>query len=290
MSKEQESKEQESKETKELSRKETINKSMEDLEEEIKEQTKETEKESKEKELETKESDESEYSPEEVAAAVNLFRALNDPQSGPAILEVMAKKAGIIEGSTKKEQKEVVRTINDVVLEHLGPEFSVLGGKLSKILETVVPAIVMKIADPTNTKVANIEKAQVMRNLGAALDTSFGKYEDVPQKVQLKVKDLIDEIPPSPNTDPVKYFDRITKMASDETGIKLIPKIKTKDKDTTEEKTKKIERNRRDAFSRLASEGAAEVKEGKNASPPQFKSRRAAIEDAMRKVEASLQK
>jgi len=287
-----EDKDKEVKETKELSRRENINKSLEDLEKEIKEGTEKKEEKEKEKEIEKETENESneEYTPEQVTQALNLFNALNDPEAGPILIRAMAEKAGIGEGATKKEQKEVVRTINDVVLEHLGPEFSVLGGKLSKILETVVPAIVMKVAQSTTEKITKIEQNQVKKDLSTALDTSFDKYEDVPKKVQEKIRDLMDDLPPSKNVDPVKYFDRITRMAADEIGFKLIPKIKAKDKDTPEEKTKKIVRNQRDAFSRLASEGAAEVKEGKNAPQPQFKSRRAAIEDAIKKVEASIEK
>ena len=273
-----------SKEVKE-SRKEVIEKSLDKA---VEKETKEEEIKETEKEKEIKEElEEAEVDPEELDNALKLFRALNDPETGPSIIKVMAEKAGISSDSTKKEVKAAAKTINDVVMEKLGPDFSVLGGKLSEILETVVPAIVAQVAKPIQERTIATEQAQIKRELGIALDASFNKYDEVPEKVQRKVSALVDEMPPKPGTDPEKYFDRIVKIAANELEIELKPrKIK---EESSEKKQEKIVRNKRDAFSRLASEGTAEVKEGQ-AAPKEYKSRKAAIEDAMAAVEKKYSK
>jgi len=273
------------KEEKEDTRKEAIAKAIDTAtEKETKEEIKETKE-----ELEIKEGLEDEVDPVELDNALKLFRALNDPETGPSIIKVMAEKAGISSDSTKKEVKAVTKTINDVVMEKLGPDFSVLGGKLSEILETVVPAIVAQVAKPIQERTLANEQAIAKKELGIALDASFSKYDEVPEKVQRKVSALIDEMPPKPGSDPETYFDRIVKIAADELDIKLT-KSKSKEKEESpEKKQEKIVRNKRDAFSRLASEGTAEVKEGIVA-PKEFKSRKAAIEDAMATVEKKYSK
>ena len=273
------------KEEKEDTRKEAIAKAIDTAtEKETKEEVKETKE-----ELEIKEELEDEVDPVELDNALKLFRALNDPETGPSIIKVMAEKAGISSDSTKKEVKAVTKTINDVVMEKLGPDFSVLGGKLSEILETVVPAIVAQVAKPIQERTLANEQAIAKKELGIALDASFSKYDEVPEKVQRKVSALIDEMPPKPGSDPETYFDRIVKIAADELDIKLV-KSKSKEKEESpEKKQEKIVRNKRDAFSRLASEGTAEVKEGMTA-PKEFKSRKAAIEDAMAAVEKKYSK
>ena len=274
-----------SKEVKEESRKEAIAKAIDTATE--KEETKEEIKETKEEQEIKEELEEEEIDPAELDNALKLFRALNDPETGPSIIKVMAEKAGISSDSTKKEVKAAAKTINDVVMEKLGPDFSVLGGKLSEILETVVPAIVAQVAKPIQERTIATEQAQIKRELGIALDASFNKYDEVPEKVQRKVSALVDEMPPKPGTDPEKYFDRIVKIAANELEIELKPrKIK---EESSEKKQEKIVRNKRDAFSRLASEGTAEVKEGQ-AAPKEYKSRKAAIEDAMAAVEKKYSK
>jgi len=273
------------KEEKEETRKEAIAKAIDTAtEKETKEEIKETKE-----ELEIKEELEDEVDPVELDNALKLFRALNDPETGPSIIKVMAEKAGISSDSTKKDVKAVTKTINDVVMEKLGPDFSVLGGKLSEILETVVPAIVAQVAKPIQERTIANEQAIAKKELGIALDASFSKYDEVPEKVQRKVSTLIDEMPPKPGSDPETYFDRIVKIAADELDIKLT-KSKSKEKEESpEKKQEKIVRNKRDAFSRLASEGTAEVKEETTA-PKEFKSRKAAIEDAMAAVEKKYSK
>src|SRR5437870_3220683 len=271
------------KEEKEDTRKEAIAKAIDTAtEKETKEEVKETKE-----ELEIKEELEDEVDPVELDNALKLFRALNDPETGPSIIKVMAEKAGISSDSTKKDVKAVTKTINDVVMEKLGPDFSVLGGKLSEILETVVPAIVAQVAKPIQERTLANEQAIAKKELGIALDASFNKYDDVPERVQRKVSALIDEMPPKPGSDPETYFDRIVKIAANELEVELKPK-KIKE-ESSEKKQEKIVRNKRDAFSRLASEGTAEVKEGTTA-PKEYKSRKAAIEDAMAAVEKKYSK
>src|SRR5688572_6742135 len=75
--------------------------------------------------------DDNEESEEDIAAR-NLYRNLNDPTVGPAIIEQLAKRMGLkIEGASKTEQRDIVDSIESLVKEELGPEFQIFAGKLS---------------------------------------------------------------------------------------------------------------------------------------------------------------
>lgn len=261
----------------------------EDEEESEKEEKKDAKKVAK-KEEEIEDEDDDEVDTQEIDNALRLFRALNDPKIGPAILQTMAKEAGItIEGSTKKEQKQLINTISEVVNEELGPEYKFLSEKLSRILNKIVP----QIADE---KVQEVKKAQETRDreekgakVTTALNEVFEQYQDVPTKVQKKFYSLLDEIPPNPSTDPKKYFQRILNLATQETETTLVIKKGSVSSNEKNERTKdRLLRNKRDAASRLASGGAeTETSESRSAST-QFKSNKAAIAQAVKDVESAM--
>lgn len=246
-------------------------------------------KKDKDNEVETEEEDD-EVDTQEIDNALRLFRALNDPKIGPTILQAMAKEAGVtLEGSTKKEQKQLINTISEVVNEELGPEYKFLSEKLSRILNKIVP----QIADE---KVQEVKKAQETRDrevkgekVTSALNEVFEQYQDVPAKVQKKFYNLLDEIPPNPSTDPKKYFQRILNLATQETETTLVIKKGSVSSNEKNERTQeRLLRNKRDAASRLASGGAeTETSESSSASK-QFKSNKAAIAQAVKDVESAM--
>jgi hypothetical protein len=230
-----------------------------------------------------------EFQEQELTNAKNLYKALQDPDAGPEVVKIIAAKLGLtIEGTTKKEQKETVKTIKDVVSQHLGTDFAIISDKLTAILEEVVPAIAENATKEIKERIANKDSEELKTKIGTALKTSYARYEEVPIKVQQKVFKLMEEMPPARGkTDPTEYFDRLLKIASDETGIKLKPITEGENTKEKEVKEEKRERNRRDASSRLASEGAAEVKDA-TAAPKEFKSRREMVKASMEEVEKSL--
>lgn len=228
---------------------------------------------------------EEEVTDDEVAEmddAIRLFRALNDPKQAPIIVKAMAEKAGLLEAETKKEVKEIKKSIKQVVKERFGNEFAFLADKLGEVLEEIVPSATAEKTRELEEKIAAREREAVSKEVEKALNEVYSQYEIVPKTVQARFNELIDEMPPVPGkTDPKKYFNRLVKIAAEETNTTL-KLVNSSAKNTNNSQKDRIERNKRDAASSLASESAGEVE---NVTQVQnFKTRRDAIKAAMAKV------
>jgi hypothetical protein len=305
---------EETKETKEeikvapTSRRDAIEKGMEEAEKNEKETSEEGEtKEASDESTETKEIKET---PEEkvereaaekveVENAIKLYKALNDPEQGPKVLRMLAKEAGVLEeakeAATTKEKKAVAKSIREVVNEKLGSEYKFLADKIGDLMEELLPEITKPLQERIDAK----DRADLSKEIDTALNNCFNQYEKVPDVVQRRFNELIDEMPPVPGkTEPAKYFNRLMKIAADETNteLKLVSaktsvSKQTKDAENSLTKTikERVERNKRDVTSTLASKGAeAEVDETSKDVSRQPKSRREAIERAAKEVEAAM--
>lgn len=232
---------------------------------------------------ESHEESDDEESSDEVQTALNLFRALNDPENGALMLEALARKAGkkLQDVASKEDQHDLASAIETLVSNELGDDFKMLAGKLSSILKKVIPGAVKASQADLEARMVTQERERVAREVKNAMNEVFDSYESIPKAVEKAMGRLMDEMPPTPGkTDPTKYFKRIVKMAADEIGFKLV----SKDGDSNNHKT---ERNKRDATGRLASKHGAEVDTTKTA-PREFKDRKSAIAQAMKDVEKQM--
>lgn len=274
--------------TEDPSRKAAIEKAMGD---EDKGEKKEESKEEIKEENEEKEEEPEGPSQEDITNALNLYKALNDPTEGPRLLRMLASEAGIDKDSTKEEVKQVEKTIKELVKEGIGPEYQFFADKLGNTLETVINNIVDKKVNEVKENLAQRDRKELGTTIDNALSTCFNQYEEVPLKVQEKFNSLIDEMPPVPGkTNPLAYFNRLIKIAAEETNIKLVTKenkTSTSDKSLAEDIKNKVMRNKRDASSRLASKGAeAEVDDTSRSVSTPAKSRKEAIEAAIKETDA----
>lgn len=222
---------------------------------------------------------------EESEQALRFYRALNDPNLGPALIANLAEKQGFkITGATKNEQADIVDSIEQLVSDELGADFKIFGGKLSTILKKIVPAIAKAEAAKVEQKYTTRENERLAREVKSAMDTAFASYKIVPNSVKRAMDRLMDEMPPVPGkTDPNKYFSRLIRLAADEVGVTLqVASGNSINKD-------KLNRNRRDASGRLASDRSSEVRESQAGRPKQFKDRRSAVEQAMKDVDKAIE-
>lgn len=89
--------------------------------------------EKKEKEEEKSEVD------ERTLQALQLYEALEDPKRAMKVVESLARQAGLLEGdTTKKEQKETIKGIKDLVREKLGENGSFFANELGEALEAII--------------------------------------------------------------------------------------------------------------------------------------------------------
>lgn len=153
---------------------------------------------------------------EEIQEALNLTRALKDPQLAPALIEYLATRSGFTKSevlkATPKEQKEIVKEIAAI----LPPGFEYLE-------ESLVPAIKRLIKEGVETETkdlrASVAQDNVKRLEKVVLDTTteFGKLhydgKDVPNSVILEVNRLSNIYLPTPGTDPKEHVMNLLNLA-----------------------------------------------------------------------------
>lgn len=285
---------QENKENQETqeSRREAIAKGLDEVDKNLNlnQETKD-QKESKFKDGEAEE-ESKEYSEEEISNALKLYQAINDPNAGPAIIKTLAESLGLTKDSTKEEVKEVKKSVKDLTKEVLGTEYAFLADKLGEVLEKVIP----EVTKEAHARIDNQERQVLAERIDKAWNEVFGQYDEIPKPTMQRFNALLDEMPPIPGkTDPKIYFNRLIKIAAEETNYTLKKSSSSSSKNQEKENKNlqeiikdRVARNKRDATSHLASKGVAgEVSEtSRQSSPP--KSRREAVERAVNDLEASI--
>jgi hypothetical protein len=101
----------------------------------------ETEQVTQEQVAETEQTEESTPSSAEdtkVKYALQLFEALQDPETAPIVVKNLAEKLGLFDQQTPKQQKQTIRSIKDVVKEKLGDQGSFIANELGEALETIL--------------------------------------------------------------------------------------------------------------------------------------------------------
>jgi len=288
------------------SRREAIAKGMEDVDKETNKENedatgtnKETKKEkessksksSKDDDLSKNEDEDGEDEKQETEKAIQLYKALNDPESGTKILRILAQEAGLLDSSSKKEQKVIEKSIKEVLKESLGSEYQFLSDRIGDALEKILPDLATKGSREVKERLDAREKADLSKEIDSALSETFGQFDSVPKSVEKRFNELIDEMPPVPGkTVPKVYFNRLIKIAAEEVGITLNSKNKDSNKNPLSQAMKdRISRNKNDASSRLASKGSeAEVEGTSNSVSTPPKSRREAIERAVKEADSLL--
>lgn len=257
-------------------------------EEPKKEENKKEEKKEKEKEEEDEPSEEEK---EEFEKAKNLYRALKDPKAGPALLRIMAEQIGITGDSTKKDIEKVEKTVLSILTAKLGEEYSGFAAKLAPAIEEAMDFVAEKKTSGIRQSLENRNKVELDHTILNGLDSAFGEYDKLDEKSETtllkSVNKLMDEIIPGKGVSPDAYFKRLLKLAAEENGISL------KKKGTSTTRTIDTERalkNSQDASSRIASKEGSQKDGIASKDKSEKVSIQTAIDRAVEKVNASMQK
>ncbi len=191
--------------------------------------------------------------------ARQLFAALKDDSKAPVVLEHFAKMAGYtkkeLETATKKEAEEIKDDIQSVLRESLGPELEALADRLAPALDKLIDK---KLKDNTKDIRDSLAANEAKKLEDVALFTKkqlaqdYFKNDDIPEDIMSDMSKMMDKIDPRAGTSVGEYIETIFHAVISKRGI-------TKATAGTKEK---IEKNRNDAPSRLASEGRGSPTEG----------------------------
>lgn len=264
--------------------KESLKASIQDPSKPPEEPTKEPDKEPTSEPNKEPTTDEPEKEPdlkeEEVAFAKNLYKALNnpDPQVQLKTLKLLANAANmdLKEIETKKDIKEAEKDLVALLKEGLG-EFDFLAEKLGPVLEKALKSYVAKETEPLKLAQQAAKEEKLRDEVSSAVDKAFSEYTNATE-VKDEVIKLMDNFKPSAKMAHKDYFRSLIILAASNKGVTL----KLANSQVTQDTNAKIDKNRRDAATRLASERVNEVKDVTRVT--QFKNLKEAVADAAEKA------
>jgi hypothetical protein len=221
-----------------------------------KKDTKETPKEESKKE---EESSEDGLTKENLVAAKQLYQALSNKDTSLQTLQMLAKAAGfdLANVKTEKQAEKAEESLQDLLKEGLG-EFDFLADKLGPVLEKALQRAIDKQTKDLREDASNRRQKELATQVNDGYAKAFAAYENS-ESLQDSVGKLINEFKPAAQMTYEAYFKSLIVIAADRAEIEL-KKVGKVNKEVEDKKEKKIEKNRHDVGSKLASERGAESK------------------------------
>jgi hypothetical protein len=204
-------------------------------------------------EEEESKSSESDLSDEEIANAKNLFKALKDPNQAPQLVKFLAEQAGYVKPETKVEAREQAKDIITKLKESAGEELGFLIDKIGPVIKEELESQVNSVRNELRADQVNRENAKIVEDTKVAIKDLATKYYDKPEFPNDVYKDmtgLMDKLKPSENMSPAEYIEMLYFTVAGKKGISLNPK-----------QSRRVERNRDDVPSRIASQRGVKTAE-----------------------------
>lgn len=150
---------------------------------------------------------------ERTQRALNLYAALDDPTTGPALLETLARKAGLLVQQGRATENQVVKSALDVLKENLGSEYEFLAPGLAKSLEQLIEHAVDAKVKPIqeNNRIA-LEKS-VERETDAEMEKFYAKHKDA-KELDKEITALAKRMPFSGEGRLSDYLEDLYKIAT----------------------------------------------------------------------------
>jgi hypothetical protein len=140
---------------------------------------------------ESKETEEESKLDERTTQALQLLEALEDPSRAVSVIQHLAKQAGLLSGEmTKKEEKQAIRGIKEVVKDRLGEDGAWIADKLGDALEEVIQGEVGKI----EKRLEEAENQRQVRQFEQDYNAIIVK-EKVSNEEAIALEKLVDKYP-----------------------------------------------------------------------------------------------
>lgn len=189
---------------------------------------------------------------EERQHAINLFNLLKNKDTAAETIKILASQAGIIKTEAKAEA--TAKSIVDLLREELGEEYAFMADKLAPAIEKATSRLVEDKTKDITAKFEAAEEAKVKDEVDKGITHLEETFDDAKEYFEDIFK-LMDEYPPSSKVKASKYFEDLYSLA----------KARKAGESKSNKLREKIERNRNDAPSRLASGGKGTTVKGEAA-------------------------
>lgn len=183
------------------------------------EETKTTEIKVKDKEVEEIKQKEIPKTPEldqETQEAIALYNSLKDPEKGKIVIEMLAKRAGLVPGEqpTKTEKK----TITQRIKESLGEENSILADALGPALDQIISEAVQEKIHPITQSLQEERIQEFSSRIDATIEKLNTDTKGESKKLEKEMLKVMDKVNPSKGTSPEDYINMVYKIASGNTA------------------------------------------------------------------------
>lgn len=183
--------------------------------------------------------------------AVRLYKALKDPKAGPAVLAALAQQAGLLGRNapeTKAEVKEAKRAVTEILSEALGKDYAFLADKLGPALEAVFEQQETSLGEKFHKLEADKVEAQTVQAMKELSRLTKGEST----KLEARMAELSNEMPPAPGITPEKYIRHLFVLA----GGKLPTATNGKTQN------ERIQRNANDTADRIQGKNSSRETQG----------------------------
>ena len=133
---------------------------------------------------------------EEQEQALNVYRMLNDPKTGPHVAKMLAERFGILQPEKREEPKRP--TAADYLAQSLGSEYAFLAPKLASGLEGYIQSVVAPLQEQFQRSQVAQEFSQATESLNSSTRGDYAKHES-------KIVELMDIMRPAPGV-PIKSY------------------------------------------------------------------------------------
>ncbi len=217
--------------------------------------------------VETVEAEINQETPEEdgeTVAAQQLYRALKDPDHAVEIIELLAKKAGLI--TTREEKKEAKNLIHEALVEGLGEDYKWLADKLNPAINKILTAQQKQLEEKFDAQ----EARERQKESNDAVEKITGKFEDFKDHSK-RIYQLMEEVVPSGKLSQEQYLTKLYKLA----------KAEASEEKKSSDKQQRSDKSRNDVPGRLRQTSVGEQDRSDLSRPI---SRREAIAEALEEL------
>lgn len=175
-----------------------------------------TDEEETEDEVETDDEPETEIETDleeaELKEAKNLYKLLKDPETSKGVLEILAKKAGLLgeSGDSKKDTTEKVESIQEILREALGKEMAWMADKLAPAIEKIVG----KSESATNERLQAQQQEKITEQTNAAIERLAKETKGDSKKLEAQMSALANKYQPGKDVKPYEYLRGLYDMAT----------------------------------------------------------------------------
>jgi hypothetical protein len=142
----------------------------------------------------------------ETEKALNVYKMLNDPNTAPAVIKMLAEQIGLVGEKVEKKEAPQAPSPADILTQALGEEYAFLAPKLAAGLDAYTKAVITPLEQRIQQNSIAAEYDKAVNKLNSDTKGEFAKMDS-------QISALMDEIKPAPGVSVEKYLNNLYLIA-----------------------------------------------------------------------------